>query len=73
MSCFLPTDSFLCEEVLRVIVRGKFSPGSNYPEDISVAKADFSMEVKPDFLALLKKDKKLNKKQVFSTEIKEQN
>ena len=36
-----------------VIVWGKFSPGLNFPEYISLGR-DFSVEVDPDFLALFK-------------------
>jgi hypothetical protein len=42
-------------EMLRVIVRGKFSPGLNYLENKSVSKRDLSVDMLPDFLALLKK------------------
>jgi len=41
--------------MLRVIIHGKFSPGLNCPEDISVGRWDFYMEVNPDFLALFEK------------------
>ena len=36
MSCFLFSVSILCVELLRVIVRVKFSPGLNFLEDKSV-------------------------------------
>ena len=52
-------------EVLRVIVQGKFLPGLNCPEDISMG-GGFFVEVEPDLLALLKNDQKLKKIQVFS-------
>ena len=55
MSCCLFADSILRVETLRVIVRGKFSPGLNCLEDISVRRRDFSVEVEPNFLALFKK------------------
>ena len=41
LSCFIFTDSILRMEVLRVIVQGKFSPGLNCPEKISVGRGIF--------------------------------
>ena len=41
MSCRLFTDSILGVEMLRVIFQGKFSPGLNYPEDISLEREIF--------------------------------
>jgi hypothetical protein len=60
MSCFLFSVAILCAEWLRVIVRGKFSPGSNCLEDISVG-SGFLREGGPDFLALFKNDQKYKK------------
>jgi len=63
-------------EVLRVIVRGKFSVGYNFPEDISVGRGIFSRkwsEISWLNLEFDKKLKKTNKKKTsFSTESKEQ-
>ena len=42
-------------DILKVIVLGKFSLGSNYLEDFLVESGDFSMEAVPDTLALFKK------------------
>ena len=41
MSCFLYNDSILSVEVLRVIVRGNFSSGLNFFEDIPVRRGFF--------------------------------
>ena len=41
-------------EMLSVIARGKFSPGLNCIEKLSVGRRDFSMELELDFLVLLK-------------------
>jgi hypothetical protein len=41
ISCFLFADSILCVEMLKVIVRGKFSPGLNCLENISVGRRGF--------------------------------
>jgi len=49
--------------MLRVIVQGKFSPGLNCLEDIFVGRRDFSVEVHPDFLALLRKIRNKIKKE----------
>ena len=54
MSYFLFTNSILGVEILRVIVQGKFSPGLNCTEDISVG-GDFSVEVESGILALFEK------------------
>jgi hypothetical protein len=56
--------------MLRVIVRGKFSPGLICPDDISIRRGIFPW--RPGILALFKKRSKIKKKQVFSTETKEQ-
>ena len=42
MSFFLFTNSILRVEMLRVIVRGKFSPGLNCPGDIFVERGIFT-------------------------------
>ena len=41
MSYFLFTDSILHVEVLRAVLGGKFSPGLNFPEDISMGRGIF--------------------------------
>ena len=61
MSCFLIADSVLRVEMFTFIARGEFSPEFNFPDNISFGRRDVSVEVKPDFLALFKKDQKLNK------------
>ena len=52
--------------MLRVIVRGKFPPGLNRLEDVSVRRMDFSVEMVSDFSALFKKDEKLSKPPTLS-------
>ena len=69
---FLFVDSSLRMEVLRVNVRGKFFTRLNCLEDIIVGRRDLSEEVEPDFLALLKKDQKLNKNKFFKLKHKKQ-
>jgi hypothetical protein len=55
--------------MLKVIVRGKLSPGLNCPDDISMGMGIFP----PDFLALFKKRSEIKlKKPVFSAQSKEQ-
>ena len=58
--------------MLRVIVRGKFSPRLNCPEGISMGKRTFPWRSSEVSWRYIKKDQKLNKKKVFSTESKEQ-
>jgi len=72
MSCFLFVDSILCVEMFRVIVRGIFSSELICLENIFMGRRDVSLEVEPDFLALFEKQSETEKKQVFSTESKEQ-
>ena len=57
---------------VKVIIRGKFSPGLNCPEDISYGEGDFSVEVEPGILVLFKKRSEIKQKNGFSTESKEQ-
>jgi len=45
MFCFLSADSVLRVEMLRAIAQGKFSPGLNCLEGMSVEKRDFSVDV----------------------------
>ena len=45
VSYFLIADSILSAEMLRVIVRGKFSPGFNCLENKSVWRRDLSLKV----------------------------
>jgi hypothetical protein len=52
-------------EMLRVIFRGRYSPGLNCLENVSVGRRHFSVVAEPDFLAFFKNDQKLSKKQEF--------
>ena len=56
ISCFLITDSILGVEMLKVIVRGKFSPGLNCSDDISMGMG-FSRQISWRYL---KNDQKSN-------------
>jgi len=51
---FLFTNSVLRLGMLRVIVQGKFSPGFNFSEHVSLGR-EFSVEAEPDIMALFKK------------------
>jgi len=54
MSCFVFTDSILSGQMLKVIVRGNFSPGFNCAKYVPV-KRGFSVEVEPNILVVFKK------------------
>ena len=60
VSCFSFTDSILWVELIRVIVRDKFSQG--IVQRIFPRKGGFSVEFEPDFLALFQKQSKIKLK-----------
>jgi hypothetical protein len=59
LSYFLFANSISHVETLRVIVRGKFSPGLNCLEGLSVGRGDFFMGGKTGFPALFKKQSEI--------------
>ena len=65
MRYFFFTKSILWVEMLRVIVWGRFSPGLNCPENISV-RGSFFEKVEPATMALFKKRSDIKKKQFFN-------
>ena len=67
---FLFTDSVLRVGMLRVTVQGKFSPGFNFSEHVSL-EGEFSVEAEPDIMASFKKKTSEKKNNVFLTESKE--
>ena len=70
VSCFLFADSILRVEMLRAIVRNKFSTRLNCLENISVARRGFPWRRSQIFWHYLKNDQELNKKQVFQLKVR---